>query len=159
MDETRGTDPFTAEALRIAGLLADVVRDRNVSVRSLEKKIGVAESLFAKVLKGKITLQLRHVVMICTALGIEWQDFFAHAYQSAPLTDTEKIRRVAAAMLVDLGIVPAGQMQQYLGSPHQQAAGDGPEVRPVLDLEQEAAGALDDGPPDAAGQVESQDRG
>jgi transcriptional regulator with XRE-family HTH domain len=159
MDETRGTDPFTAEALRIAGLLADVVRDRNVSVRSLEKKMGVAESMFAKVLKGKITLQLRHVVMICTALGVEWQDFFAHAYQSVPLTDTEKIRRVAAAMLVDLGVVPEDQIQRYLGSPHQQEAGGVPQARRELAPDQEAEGALDNDAQVAAGEAESRDRG
>jgi transcriptional regulator with XRE-family HTH domain len=73
-------DKFTAEALRLATVLADMVETKRVSVRSLEKKMGVGDSVFSKVLKGKITLQVRHVLLICEALDVEWKDFFAAAY-------------------------------------------------------------------------------
>jgi len=38
-----------------------------MSIRSMEKAMGVGDSVFNKVLKGKITLQLRHVLMIRVA--------------------------------------------------------------------------------------------
>jgi hypothetical protein len=86
MGPVDSADPFEAEVSRLVEVLAAQVDAKQVSVRSLEKKMKVADSLFAKILKGKITLQVRHVLMICTALEIEWKDFFAAAYGlSSPL--------------------------------------------------------------------------
>jgi transcriptional regulator with XRE-family HTH domain len=79
-DIVDSADPFAAEISRLLEVLAAQVDAKQVSVRSLEKKMKVADSLFNKILKGKITLQVRHVLMICTALEIEWKDFFAAAY-------------------------------------------------------------------------------
>lgn len=46
--------------------------------------MGVGDSVFAKLLKGKITLQVRHVLMLCQALEIEPKEFFAAAYGFQP---------------------------------------------------------------------------
>jgi transcriptional regulator with XRE-family HTH domain len=92
-------DRVDAEVSRLVGLLAAQVEDKRVSVRSLEKKMGVADSLFNKILKGKITLQVRHVLMICSALEIDWKDFFAGAYGFAttPAASTSPADGAAAA--------------------------------------------------------------
>jgi transcriptional regulator with XRE-family HTH domain len=94
-DSIDRADPFEAEVSRLVRMLAAKVEEKKVSVRSLEKRMGVADSLFNKILKGKITLQVRHVLMICTALGIEWKDFFAEAY--GPSTAPEAARPAEGA--------------------------------------------------------------
>jgi transcriptional regulator with XRE-family HTH domain len=105
-------DPFSMEAARVVQILAHLVKTRQVSVRSLEKKMGVGDSVFSKVLKGKITLQVRHILMICTALEIEWKDFFATAYAGGTsLTSDEALPQDALeerliALLTRLGVLP-----------------------------------------------------
>jgi transcriptional regulator with XRE-family HTH domain len=105
-------DPFSLETARLVEILARLVRDQHVSVRSLEKKMGVGDSVFSKVLKGKITLHVRHILMICTALGIEWKDFFAAAYGASPAAPAERPQQDAEweekiiALLTRLGVLP-----------------------------------------------------
>ena len=97
MSDSKDRDPFSVETSRLVEALARRVRESRVSIRSLEKKMGVGESVFSKILKGKITLQMRHVLMICTALEIDWKDFFADVYglggskEPAVPADTEKL--------------------------------------------------------------------
>ena len=103
-------DLFSEETTRLVRVLASLVQDQHVSVRSLEKKMGVGDSVFSKVLKGKITLHVRHILMICTALGVEWKDFFAMAYGTAapaelPPQDAEWEEKVIA-LLNRLGVLP-----------------------------------------------------
>ena len=73
-------DRYDAEALRLSRLLALAVKQKEVSVRSLEKKMRVGDSVFSKVLKGRVGLQVRHVLMIADAIGLDWKEFFAVAY-------------------------------------------------------------------------------
>jgi transcriptional regulator with XRE-family HTH domain len=109
-------DPFAAETSRLVQVLADLVKEKRVSVRSLEKAMGVGDSVFSKVLKGRITLNVRHVLMICTALGIEWRDFFARAYgltgadappATGPLPDDVQLEEKMIRILTRLGVLPA----------------------------------------------------
>ena len=75
-----GEDRYGQETLRLARLLASLARQKGRSIRSLEQQMGVADSLFHKVLKGQVTLQVRHMLMIADALGIEWSELFGLAY-------------------------------------------------------------------------------
>lgn len=112
MSDSKDRDPFSVETSRLVEELARRVREGRVSIRALEKKMGVGESVFSKILKGKITLQMRHVLMICTALGVDWKDFFAGVYglggskepaaPAAPeklVTEAELDRRVIRLLL------------------------------------------------------------
>jgi transcriptional regulator with XRE-family HTH domain len=116
MNDDGNADPFAAETSRLVQVLADLVKEKRVSVRSLEKAMGVGDSVFSKVLKGRITLNVRHVLMICTALGIEWRDFFARAYGLAgtdappaagPLPDDAQLEEKMIRILTRLGVLPA----------------------------------------------------
>lgn len=110
MDEGLLDDRYTAETLRLVRVLDSVARSKNVSIRSLEKKMGVGDSVFSKVLKGKITLQVRHVLMICDALEIPWDEFFtkayAHTLEDAPGDPWEG---KVIDLLVRLGVIPEGK--------------------------------------------------
>ncbi len=105
MDEEPIDDRYTRETLRLVRVLDSVARSKGVSIRSLEKKMGVGDSVFNKVLKGKITLQVRHILMICDALEIPWGEFFAKAYslEDAPGDPWEE---KVIGLLVRLGVLP-----------------------------------------------------
>jgi transcriptional regulator with XRE-family HTH domain len=73
-------DRYTDEAQRLATLLKSLAKTKGRSIRSLEQQMGVGTSIFHKVLKGEVTLQVRHLLMIADALGIGWDEFFHLAY-------------------------------------------------------------------------------
>lgn len=76
-------DRYTEEALRLAGMLKTLAKSKRRSIRSLEHQMGVGTSIFHKVLKGDVTLQLRHLLMIADALEVDWTEFFQMAYPRA----------------------------------------------------------------------------
>ena len=80
MDNGPDEERCKAETRRLVRLLLSIAKAKDVSIRSLEKKVKVGDSVFAKVLSGKVTLQMRHVFLMCDGLGIEWAEFFALAY-------------------------------------------------------------------------------
>ena len=111
-------DKYTEEALRLAGMLKTLAKSKRRSVRSLEQRMGVGTSIFHKVLKGDVTLQLRHLLMIADALEIDWAEFFHLAYP-----------RASAA--------PAATGGSLLGDLHR-ALGEKPEEPEIPDAEFEA---------------------
>ena len=76
-------DRYSAEAQRLAAILRDEIRNQGVSIRSLEQRMGVGNSVYQKVLGGKITMTLGHLLQICDALGLEWLELFRRAYPGA----------------------------------------------------------------------------
>lgn len=76
------TDRYTEEARRLGDLLLSLAKTRKRSIRSLEKQMGVAASSLRKALAGEANLQVRQVLMIADALGIDWAELFQMAYPS-----------------------------------------------------------------------------
>jgi transcriptional regulator with XRE-family HTH domain len=76
-------DRYTEETLRLAGMLKTLAKSKRRSIRSIEQQMGVGTSIFHKVLKGDVTLHVRHVLMIAEALEIDWAEFFHMAYPRA----------------------------------------------------------------------------
>lgn len=73
-------DRYQREAQRLAAILRDEIRSQGVSIRSLEQKMGVGNSVYQKVLSGKITMTVGHLLQIADALGLEWLELFRRAY-------------------------------------------------------------------------------
>ena len=71
---------YQYEALRLAAILRREIRRQGVSIRSLEQKMGVGNSVYQKVLGGKITMTLGHLLQIADALGLDWMELFRMAY-------------------------------------------------------------------------------
>lgn len=99
---------YGAETERMLEILRALVHDKGISIRQLEKRSGVADALFNKILKGKVTLQFRHILMLADALGVAWQDLFGHAYgfKSAftqPISP--EFRSKVLMILLELGLV------------------------------------------------------
>jgi len=46
--------------------------------------MGVGNSVYQKVLGGKITMTLEYLLQIADALGLEWPEFFRRAYLDSP---------------------------------------------------------------------------
>lgn len=85
-------DAVKAEAQRILHLLRTVVNESGLSVRALERKAGVGYTTFQKVLLGKVTPQLDHVLRIVRAAGIGWPEFFARCYGNASVAKGSESR-------------------------------------------------------------------
>jgi transcriptional regulator with XRE-family HTH domain len=104
---------YAAECRRLVEKLQELAQKRRMSIRSLEKSMGVGDSAFNKVLNGKITLQFRHILMICDALSVDWREFFAEVYGLKPSpakeTDQEKI-----LFLVRCGVLKPEQAVRLL---------------------------------------------
>ncbi|HEY0553015.1 MAG TPA: helix-turn-helix transcriptional regulator [Thermoanaerobaculia bacterium] len=82
-------DRYSAEAQRLAAILRDEIRNQGVSIRSLEQRMGVGNSVYQKVLGGKITMTLGHLLQIADALGLEWLELFRRAYPGAAALPVE----------------------------------------------------------------------
>ncbi|HEX3129055.1 MAG TPA: helix-turn-helix domain-containing protein [Thermoanaerobaculia bacterium] len=117
-------DRYEAEALRLIKVLATLVQEKRASVRGLERKMGVGESVFSKVLRGKVTLQLRHVLMLADALEVGWSELFAKAYGYAPpppprlvpaISEEEADRRMIR-LLLRLGIIDEEKARKAMAS-------------------------------------------
>ena len=114
-------DRYEEEALRLVRVLASLAREKRVSVRSLEKKMGVGDSVFAKVLRGRITPQVRHVLMIADALEVGWPELFARAYGLAvprppSATAPADLQEQMVAILLRLGVIDAETARRTLSS-------------------------------------------
>jgi transcriptional regulator with XRE-family HTH domain len=114
-------DRYEEEALRLVRVLASMALEKRVSVRSLEKKMGVGDSVFSKVLRGKITPQVRHVLMIADALEVGWPELFARAYglavPAAPrsVSPADEEGRMVS-LLLRLGVIDAETARRVLSS-------------------------------------------
>jgi hypothetical protein len=87
-------DRYEEETLRLAGMLKALAKSKRRSVRSIEQQMGVGTSIFHKVLKGSVTLHVRHVLMIADALEIDWAELFHMAYpraSAAPLAGEDSL--------------------------------------------------------------------
>jgi transcriptional regulator with XRE-family HTH domain len=73
-------ETYRAETLRLAAALRDEIRTLGVSIRSLEQKMGVGNSIFQKVLNGKITMTVFHLLQILDGLGLDHAEFFRKVY-------------------------------------------------------------------------------
>jgi transcriptional regulator with XRE-family HTH domain len=104
---------YRREALRLAAILRREIRRQGISIRSLEQKMGVGNSVYQKVLGGKITMTLGHLLQIADALGLEWQELFSMAYpgqiqpvEAAPPAETEEFDRKVMDVLRRHGLIP-----------------------------------------------------
>ena len=108
-DRAHGPDEARckAETQRLAALLVSLAGSKKISMRALEKKVGVGDSVFAKVVSGKVTLQMRHILLMCDGLGVEWGDFFAQAYPKhfAKVAEVEEQKRFRS-YLIKVGLLP-----------------------------------------------------
>ena len=75
---------YQREAQRVAAILRQEIRRQGVSIRSIEQKMGVGNSVYQKVLGGKVTMTLGYLLQIADALGLEWPEFFRKAYLDSP---------------------------------------------------------------------------
>jgi transcriptional regulator with XRE-family HTH domain len=108
---------YRREDLRLAAILRQEIRRQGVSIRSLEQKMGVGNSVYQKVLGGKITMTLEYLLQIADALGLEWPELFRRAYLDssqpgeAPAADTEEFDRRVLDVLRRHGLLPEEQPQ------------------------------------------------
>lgn len=69
-----------AEVQRLCDLLEKVVGASKRSQRELEGELGLSSARLSKILRGTVHLQVRHLLLLLTSLGIPPGEFFAVAY-------------------------------------------------------------------------------
>jgi transcriptional regulator with XRE-family HTH domain len=88
IEERRLTDAVVSsiddEIGRITALLSTVIKVANVTKRELEKELGASGGYLSRLLSGKMGLSVRHILLICAAIGMEPAEFFHLAYPEAP---------------------------------------------------------------------------
>lgn len=82
--------------------------------------MGVGNSVYQKVLGGKITMTLGHLLQIADALDLEWPELFRTAFPSlqpaeAPTTEDEEFDRKVLDVLRRHGLLPAEQPKNGSG--------------------------------------------
>jgi transcriptional regulator with XRE-family HTH domain len=73
-------DKIDAEVQRLRELLVKAVEENRYTAKALERKLGMAGGSTGKILRGQITLSVRHLLAILDAAGIPWAAFFQVAY-------------------------------------------------------------------------------
>jgi transcriptional regulator with XRE-family HTH domain len=88
IEEQRLNDQLVAsiddEIERITALLSTVIKVANVTKRELEKELGASGGYLSRLLSGKMGLSIRHILLICAAIGMQPEEFFHLAYPEAP---------------------------------------------------------------------------
>ena len=113
MDRAR----YQQEAQRLAALLRGEIQRQGVSIRSLEQKMGVGNSVYQKVLGGKISMTLGHLLQMADALGLEWSDLFRMAYPGlsqnpeTPATEGDDFDQRVMDVLRRHGLLPDSAAQ------------------------------------------------
>lgn len=108
MDRAR----YQQEAQRLAAILRGEIQRQGVSIRSLEQKMGVGNSVYQKVLGGKISMTLGHLLQMADALGLEWTELFRMAYPAPtpspeiPATEGEDFDQKVMDVLRRHGLIP-----------------------------------------------------
>jgi transcriptional regulator with XRE-family HTH domain len=88
IEEQRLNDQVVAsiddEIERVTALLSTVIKVANVTKRELEKELGASGGYLSRLLSGKMGLSIRHILLICAAIGMDPAEFFHLAYPEAP---------------------------------------------------------------------------
>jgi transcriptional regulator with XRE-family HTH domain len=88
IEERRLNDGVVAsiddEIERVTALLSTVIKVANVTKRELEKELGASGGYLSRLLSGKMGLSVRHILLICAAIGMDPAEFFHLAYPEAP---------------------------------------------------------------------------
>lgn len=106
----RDRSRYQQETARLATLLREEIRRRGVSIRSLEQKMGVGNSIFQKVLTGRIKMTLEHLLALADSLDLDWSALFSLAYpgpaENKPEKPADELEEKVLAVLRRYGIVP-----------------------------------------------------
>ncbi len=100
---------FDEETKHIVARLAQAVRDSGHSQRWVETAMGVSHGYLSLLFNGKLELKVRHIFMICGALGLDPFDFLFEVLAEArkgkprqgPTPFEESQLRVAAREALD----------------------------------------------------------
>ncbi len=106
----RDRSRYQQETTRLAALLREEIRRRGVSIRSLEQRMGVGNSIFQKVLTGRIKMTLEHFLALADSLDLDWPVLFNLAYpgvaEAKPPKPEDELEEKVLAVLRRYGIVP-----------------------------------------------------
>lgn len=104
---------YAAESARLLKKLELIAKGRGISIRSMETEMGVGYGVFNKIFRGKVTLQFRHILMLCEAIGIDWQAFMADFLDLDAAAPSER-KREQILTLVEVGLMTPEKAADFL---------------------------------------------
>jgi transcriptional regulator with XRE-family HTH domain len=99
-------EDYAAEEARLLGLLAEIAKQKRISIRAMEARAGVGVSVFSRIFSGKVRPSVRHILRICDVLELPWADFYALAHGAGPEPQQTDFERRVIAVLKRLGWEP-----------------------------------------------------
>jgi transcriptional regulator with XRE-family HTH domain len=99
-------DRHRVEERRILDLIKQLAKERGVSIRQMEVRAGVSPSVLYKVLSGKVSPSLRHLLLMCDALGLPWADFYALAAKDGAEEEPDRFEERVLELLARRGFLP-----------------------------------------------------
>jgi transcriptional regulator with XRE-family HTH domain len=114
MADDADDDDIEFEIRRLRELLLQTLDEKRLSVRALERKLGVAVGTRRKVLNGSVGLTFRNILEILKAAGVDRTAFFRAAYAGGSDPDAalrRLIRSELRSMLLD-GLRPDSEEGQ-----------------------------------------------
>lgn len=111
----------TEESNRVLSLLEEKIRNARVSLREIERRLGVSQGYLNSIFKGRIQLRVSHVYSIAQVLGVEPVSLFFGATPPKDPTwllqqlglDPDK-QRPPAALLAYLQALPVDREELRL---------------------------------------------
>ena len=96
---------YQAEERRLVALLARIAKQQGISVRKMEARAGVGASVFAKVIIGKVSPTMRHLLRMCDALDLTWDEFYTLALHDDG-RQVDDFETKVLAVLARAGVLP-----------------------------------------------------
>ena len=106
---------YKAETDRILELIRSRIKQKSPSIRHLEMKLQVSPALLNKVLNGKITLQVRHLLILADALEMPWAELFGELYGFSTGTSqriSPEFRSSVVTILLELGVIDPSELER-----------------------------------------------
>ncbi|HEV8578586.1 MAG TPA: helix-turn-helix transcriptional regulator [Thermoanaerobaculia bacterium] len=103
---------YRSEVFRLADILRDEIREKGVSIRSLEQKMGVGNSVYQRVLKGRVAMTVDTLLQIADALDMDWRELFRRAYFASsesspePINNQDELEQKVLEILRRHGVLP-----------------------------------------------------
>jgi len=104
-------DRYVTEERRLVALLARLAKAQGLSVRAMELRAGVGKTVFAKVISGKVSPTVRHLLRMCDVLGLSWPQFYAFAHQQDDAPRGDEFEDRVLAIMARAGVLPSSHLR------------------------------------------------
>ncbi len=127
------------EVVRLTNLLSAAVKFSNITQREVERRLSMSSGSLSRLFSGGIELKVKHILDVCSVIGLAPSGFFKAAYPE-PGEETGEAKRLQR-LLEQLHPAPANHAEPAAASPAP-APGSGKPALSQVEVEQMVLAAL-----------------